>query len=89
MKNRKMLGVGTRNTAYRGQFAHPVGGAHRADAAHPGIPISGVGGVELVATSDPIDRRVLDDRVIDRKRVIPGDAEDVVDTNLFSRLEMS
>jgi hypothetical protein len=26
---------------------------------------------------------VLDDRVIDGKRVIPGDAEDVVDTNLF------
>jgi hypothetical protein len=41
-----------------------------------------VGGVELVAASDPLDFRVLDDRVIDRKCVIPGDSEDVVDTNL-------
>jgi hypothetical protein len=82
VKNRNMLGVRTRNSTYRGEFAHPVRGAYRADAAHPGIPISGVAGIELVAASDPIDRRVLDDRVIDGKRVIPGDAEDVVDTNL-------
>jgi hypothetical protein len=78
-----MLGVRTRNSAQRREFAHPICGAQRADPAHPGIPVSGVAGVELVAASDPIDRRVLDDRVIDGKRVIPGDAEDVVDTNLL------
>ena len=82
VKNRKVFGVGTRNRAHRGQFAHPVGGAHGADAAHPGIPVSGIAGVELVAASDPIDRRVFDDRVIDPKRVVAGDSEDVIDANL-------
>ena len=78
-----MLGVGARNRADRAELSHPVGGAHRADATHPGVPISRVGGIKLVAASDPIDRGVLDDRVLDGKREIPGDSEDVVDTNLF------
>ena len=83
MKHREMLGVGTRNTAHRGEFAHPVRGAQRGDAAHPGIPIRGVGGIELVAARDPVQRRVFDDRVVNRERVIPGNSEDVVDANLF------
>jgi hypothetical protein len=83
MKHREMLGVGTRNTAHRGQFAHPVGGAHGSDAAHPGIPIRGVGGIELVTTGNPIQRCVFDDRVIDRKCVVPGDSEDIIDANFL------
>ena len=83
MKHREMLGVGTRNTAHRGEFAHPEGGAQRGDAAHPGITIRGVGGIELVTAGDPIQRWVLDDRVVDRKRVIPRDSEDVIDANLL------
>jgi hypothetical protein len=39
--------------------------AHRAHAPHPRIPISGANRVELVAASNPIDRRMLNDRVID------------------------
>src|SRR6185437_1189785 len=82
MKNREMLGVAACNSAYRGEFADPVGGAYRADAAHPGIAVRCVSGVELIAASDTIDRRMLDDRIIDGKRIIPSDAEDIVDTYL-------
>jgi hypothetical protein len=82
VENGEMLGIRTRNRAYGGEFAHPVRGAYRTHATHPGIAIGGVGGVQFVAASNPLDRRVLDDRVIDRKRVISGDSEDVVDSNL-------
>jgi hypothetical protein len=77
-----MLGIPTRDTAHRGESAYSIGSAHCADAAYPGLPVSCVGGVELVAASDPMDRGVFDDCVVDGKRVFAGDFEDVVDTNL-------
>jgi hypothetical protein len=83
VKNSEILRVRTRNRAHRCQFTHPVRGTHRADAAHAGIAIGGVAGIKLVAASDPINRRMLNDRVIDGKRVIPGDPEDIVNANLI------
>ena len=65
------------------EFPNPVGSADRADTAHPRISISGVRRVELIAASDPTDRRMLGNRVVDGKRVVPGDSEDVVGTNFL------
>jgi hypothetical protein len=44
--------------------------------------VGGVAGIEFVAASDPIDCRMLDNRVIDRTRVIACNSEDFVHTNL-------
>jgi hypothetical protein len=51
------------------------------------VAIGGIGGVQLIAASNPVDVPIVDDRVVHGKRIIPGNAEDVVYPNGFQAPE--
>jgi hypothetical protein len=77
-----MLGVGAGDPADRAELADAVRGADRADAANTGISVSAIGGVEFVATADPVDIGVRNDGVFDGEGEIAWHAEDVGDTKV-------
>ena len=64
MEHGQMLGVGTGHAADGRQFAHAVGGAQRGLAAHPGVAVGGVGGVEFVGAADPAHVRIVVNGVV-------------------------
>src|SRR5215469_100715 len=72
-----ILCVGSADTANRAELPDTVRGAQSTDAAKAGVPVSGVSRVHLVAAPDPVNARVLDDGVLDRKGEIARDTEDV------------
>src|ERR1700736_1291186 len=54
--NGNVFGVTAGDTVKSRQLAHPMGSDERADAAaRPGVSVRGVGGVELVRRSRPVD----------------------------------
>ncbi len=82
-----MLCIGTGDAVQGAQRTHAVGCADCADTADPGVAIGGVGGVQLIAASNPVDVSIVDDRVVHGKRVIAGNAEDIVYPNRFQAPE--
>ena len=58
-------------------LAHAVGGAECGQAADAGVAVGRIGGVELVAASDPAQPRVRANGVLDGEGIVSGDAEDV------------
>jgi len=64
VKDGEMFGIGTGHAAQGRKFAHPVGGAQRRHAFHPGIAIGGVSRIEFVATADPAHVRVGRDGIV-------------------------
>jgi hypothetical protein len=48
----------------------------RAHATNTCIPISGICGIKLVATSDPLYSGKLHDSIIHRERVVSGNSKD-------------
>ena len=49
----------------------------------PGIAIRRIGGIQLVGAADPAHRLTVDDRIIDRKGEVAGDAEDISDPDVM------
>jgi hypothetical protein len=77
MEDRYVLGISAANAANRAELAHGVGGADCANATNAGVAVGRIGGVELVAASDPAQSRIGANSVIDGESKVSGDAEDV------------
>jgi len=76
------LGIGTGDAVDGAEFTDAVGCTDSANPANARIAVSGVGGIEFVAAADPANLFTEADGVVDGKRKIAGDAEDVSDTDL-------
>src|SRR5580692_5331922 len=77
MDDREVFSIGPANAANRAEFADAVGGAQSRYAVVTSVAIGSVGGVEFIATSNPSKVSVRRDGIIDRKREVPGNTEDV------------
>src|SRR5262249_49998590 len=64
--------------ADRAELSHTVGGADSTEAANPRVPVSSVTRIQLVAASDVVDARVVDDGVMNGKGEVASDSEDVI-----------
>jgi hypothetical protein len=85
--DRHVFRVGTGDGVDRAQFADTVGRAERGDPMDPRVAVGRVAGVQFVAATHPFDAGMLDDRVLNRKCVIAGDTEDVVDSDVLQAPE--
>jgi hypothetical protein len=83
MEDWKVLRISATDSCKCAEFSDAVGRAESAEAFDAGVTIGGVSGVEFVATTDPTHLRVVADGVVERKRKITGDAEDIWNTNIF------
>ncbi len=68
----KALGIGTSNAVDGAQLTDSVGRTNSANPANARIAISGVSGIEFVATADPPDLFAEADGIVDGKRKIAG-----------------
>jgi hypothetical protein len=87
MDDREVFSIGPANTANRAEFADAVGGAQSRYAVVTSVAIGSVGGVEFIATSNPSKVSVRGDGIVDRKREVPGNTEDVLYTNVMQARE--
>jgi len=81
VKYRQVLGARAGDRAECAEFADPVRRADRAGTADAGISVGGIACIELVAAADPVDPRVVHDRVVHREGEIAGHAEDILNSN--------
>jgi hypothetical protein len=82
VEHRQALGIGTGDAVDGTEFTDAVSRANSANPANTRIAVSGVGGIEFVAAADPAHLFTEADGVVNGKRKIAGDAEDVSDTDL-------
>jgi hypothetical protein len=82
VEHRQALGIGTGDAVIGTEFTDAVSRANSANPANTRIAVSGVGGIEFVAAADPAHLLAEADGVVNGKRKIAGDAEDVSDTDL-------
>jgi hypothetical protein len=87
MDDREVFSIGPANTANRAEFADAVGGAQSRHAVVTSVAIGSVGGVEFIATSDPSEVSVRGDGIVDRKREVPGNTEDIPYANVMQARE--
>jgi hypothetical protein len=87
MDDREVFSIGPANAANRAEFADAVGGAQSCYAMSSSIAIGGVRGVEFIATSNPSKVSVRGDGIVDRKREVPGNTEDVPYANVMQARE--
>lgn len=80
--HRKVLTVRAGNCVDHTQPAHSERHHARADAAAPCVTISGVPGIEFVATSDVGEFGLRDEVVEEGEVKVTGDGENVCDANL-------
>src|SRR5580692_6021854 len=83
MDDREVFSIGPANAANRAEFADAVGGAQSRYAVDTSVAIGSVGGVEFIATANPSKVSVRGDGIVDRKREVPGNTEDVPYANVM------
>jgi hypothetical protein len=81
MKQGQVFGVSASDAIDGAEFSHSIRRADRADAFDASVAVSGVGCVEFVAATDPANLRIQCDRVVDWKRKVAGNSENVGDTD--------
>jgi hypothetical protein len=87
MDDGKVFSVGPANPANRAEFADAVGGAQSRYAVVTSVAIGSVGGVEFIATSNPSKVSVRGDGIVNRKREVPSNTEDVPYANVMQTRE--
>jgi hypothetical protein len=87
MDDREVFRIGPPNAANRAEFADAVGGAQSRYAVVTSVAIGSVGSVEFIATSNPSKVSVRGDGIVDRKREVPGNTEDVPYANVMQARE--
>jgi hypothetical protein len=83
VENRHVLGVGVADAADCIEFAGARSHVDRRQPLDAGVTIGRIGRVDLVARSDEVHLLVVADRVVDRKGVVAGDAENVSHAELL------
>jgi hypothetical protein len=83
MNDREVFSISSANTANRAELADAVGGAQGRYAVDTSVAIGGVRGVEFIATSNPSKVSVRGDGIVDRKREVPSNTEDVPYANVM------
>ncbi len=58
------------------QFTYAIGRVNRTNSVDASIPVSGVGGIQFVAASDPLDSGKVDNRILYGESVVAGYAKD-------------
>ena len=81
VKHRQVLGARAGDRAECAELADPVRRADRTGTADAGISVGGIACIELVAAADPVDSRIVHDRVVHRESEIAGHAEDILNSN--------
>ena len=87
MDDGEVFSIGAANAANRAEFADAVGGAQSRYAMGTSVAIGSVGGVEFVAASNPSKASIRGDSIVDRKREVTGNTEDVLYTNVMQARE--
>ncbi|MGC1414032.1 MAG: hypothetical protein WA817_02030 [Candidatus Acidiferrum sp.] len=72
MKNGEIFRVGASDAGQRPQPVYAVGGAECSDAVNSRVAVCCVGSIESVAALEPVNLRVLANRVVHGKGKIPG-----------------
>jgi hypothetical protein len=79
VKDQRSFRLGAHDAVYGGELADPIGRRQHRRAADARIAVGGVSRVQLVGTTDPLHLCATVDRVADRKHIIAGNAEAVLD----------
>src|SRR6516165_6161384 len=82
MKDRKIFRIGAADTVNCAQFADAVRGAKSGHTVNTSVAVRGVGGVELVAATDPAHVRASGDGIVDGECEIACNTEDILDPYL-------
>ena len=82
MKHGQAVRLASHDSVESRKLTHPIGGGQQGRSPDSRITISGVGGIQLIGRTHPIQAGNLLYRIIDREGVVTGDAEDLVDTQL-------
>jgi hypothetical protein len=80
VKDGRPFGLGPHHAAERAQLAHGVGRAKHRRAPNAGIPVGGIGCVQLIRATTPLDLLVCVNRVVERKRIVTGETKTIGDT---------
>ncbi len=87
MEDRQPVRLGPHHPVERGQFPDPVGGGQDRRAPDTGVAVGGVGRIEFVGATHPVQSGDSFDGVVDREGVITGNAEDLVDAESGQSLQ--